>query len=76
MTCFSIKKVFEKKFSYQNLENATSVMGCIFGVHISGKEKRIIKDSSRLRESLTKYNLTKITLTKLCYNIKCLIIHK
>ena len=43
MTCFSIKKIFKNKFSYQNLDNATLVMGCIFGVHISGKEKQVIK---------------------------------
>ena len=43
MTCFSIKKVFESKFSYQNIDNATLVMSCIFGVHISAKEKKVIK---------------------------------
>ena len=43
MTSFSIKKIFESKFSYQNLDNATLVMGCIFGVHISGREKKIVK---------------------------------
>ena len=42
MTSFSIKKIFESKFSYQNLDNATLVMGCIFGVHISGREKKIV----------------------------------
>ena len=43
MTSFSIKKIFESKFSYQNINNAIQVMGCIFGVHISGKERKTIK---------------------------------
>ena len=42
MTCFSIRKIFEDKFSYKNLDNAISVMGCIFGTHASSKEKKII----------------------------------
>ena len=42
MTCFSIRKIFEDKFSYKNLDNAISVMGCIFGTHASRKEKKII----------------------------------
>lgn len=42
MTCFSIRKIFENKFSYKNLDNAISVMGCIFAAHASNKEKKII----------------------------------
>jgi len=42
MTCFSIKKIFENKFSYKNLDNAIAVMGCIFATHISSKEKKIV----------------------------------
>ena len=43
MTCYSLKKIFEKKFSYKNLENAISVMGCIFGVYASNNHRTIIR---------------------------------
>tara|TARA_B100001123_G_C15133813_1_gene956494 strand:- start:278 stop:1147 length:870 start_codon:yes stop_codon:yes gene_type:complete len=43
MTCFSIKEIFKSKFSYKNLDNAISVMGCIFATHASSKENKIIK---------------------------------
>ena len=42
MTCFTIKKIFEKKFSYENFDKAIKVMGCIFATHISSKENRSI----------------------------------
>ena len=42
MTCFSIKEVFKKKFSYQNLDKAVSVMGCIFATYASDKNNKII----------------------------------
>lgn len=42
MTCFSIREIFKKKFSYQNLDKAISVMGCIFATFASSKENKII----------------------------------
>ena len=42
MTCFTIKEIFKKKFSYKNLDNAVTVMGCIFAAHISSKKNQII----------------------------------
>ena len=42
MTCFSIKEVFKKKVSYQNLDKAVSVMGCIFATYASSKNNKII----------------------------------
>ena len=42
MTCFTIKEIFKKKFSYKNLENAVTVMGCIFAAHISSRKNKII----------------------------------
>tara|TARA_B100000029_G_C17605918_1_gene967378 strand:- start:3475 stop:4488 length:1014 start_codon:yes stop_codon:yes gene_type:complete len=42
MTCFSIRQIFENKFSYKNLDNAVSVMGCIFAVYASNKENKIV----------------------------------
>ena len=42
MTCFSIREIFKKKFSYQNLEKAISVMGCIFATFVSSKESKIV----------------------------------
>ena len=43
MTCFSIKNIFKKNFTYKNLDNAISVMECIFSVHVSSKENKIIR---------------------------------
>ena len=42
MTCFSIREIFKKKFSYQNLDKAISVMGCIFATFASSKESKIV----------------------------------
>ena len=42
MTCFSIREIFKEKFSYQNLDKAISVMGCIFATFASSKENKII----------------------------------
>ena len=42
MTCFTIKEIFKKKFSYKNLDNAVTVMGCIFAAHTSSKKNQII----------------------------------
>ncbi len=42
MTCFTIKEIFKKKFTYKNLDNAVTVMGCIFAAHISSKKNKII----------------------------------
>jgi len=42
MTCFTIKEIFKKKFSYKNLDNAVIVMSCIFATHISSKNNEII----------------------------------
>tara|TARA_B100000035_G_scaffold76581_1_gene63818 strand:- start:9339 stop:10358 length:1020 start_codon:yes stop_codon:yes gene_type:complete len=42
MTCFSIKEIFKKKFSYYNLKKAINVMGCIFAVHASSKYNKSI----------------------------------
>ena len=39
MTCFTIKEIFKKKFSYKNLDNAVTVMGCIFAAILSKKNK-------------------------------------
>ena len=43
MTKYTIKKIFNKKFSYKNLQNAKKIMECIFGIYASSKEKKIIK---------------------------------
>ena len=42
MTCFSIKEILKKKFSYYNFEKAIKVMALIFATHASSKEKRAI----------------------------------
>ena len=42
MTCFSIKEIFKKKLSYQNLDKAVSVMGCIFATYASSRNNKII----------------------------------
>ena len=43
MTCFTIKEIFKKKFSYKNLDNAVAVMGCIFAAHISNKKIKLFR---------------------------------
>ena len=42
MTVFSIKKLFQKKFDYKNLETSIKVMEIIFSIIASSKEKKII----------------------------------
>ena len=43
MTKYSIKKLFEKKFSYKNLKTSIKVMELIFALFASSQEKKIIK---------------------------------
>tara|TARA_Y100000816_G_C26083898_1_gene571672 strand:- start:128 stop:1141 length:1014 start_codon:yes stop_codon:yes gene_type:complete len=43
MTCFSLKKILKKEFSYKNMDNAVSVMECIFAAHVSSKDSKIIR---------------------------------
>ena len=38
MTCFTIMELFKKNFSYENLDNAVTVMECIVATHISSKK--------------------------------------
>ena len=42
MTCFTIMELFKKNFSYENLDNAVTVMECIIATHISSKKDKII----------------------------------
>ena len=42
MTCFTIMELFKKNFSYENLDNAVTVMECIVAAHISSKKDKII----------------------------------
>ena len=42
MTCFTIMELFKKNFSYENLDNAVTVMECIVATHISSKKDKII----------------------------------
>lgn len=43
MTKFSINHLFKKKFNYNNLIKSIKIMECIFAVHVSSAEKRIVK---------------------------------
>ena len=40
MTKYSIKKLFEKKFSYKNLKTSIKVMELIFALFASSQEKK------------------------------------
>lgn len=42
MTCFSIKEIFKKNFSYHNLDKAVLVMECIFATFVSSATNKII----------------------------------
>ena len=42
MTCFSIKEILKKKFSYYNFEKSIRVMALIFATYASSKEKKRI----------------------------------
>ena len=42
MTKFSIEKLFQKNFNYENLKNSIKVMELIFALFASSKDKKII----------------------------------